>query len=131
MEPVTRFELVTYRLQGDCSTNWATLARQQNINYFVVLAFLVVSNNLAMFDFFLDPFFFLIRPIFVHLSITLYTLAKSSNVTLSHFSIDFLNFLIAIFILSLNSEFLWRNFSDLLTAFFADDVIGIQIMSNS
>ena len=75
------------------------------IDYFVFLVF-VVSNNLAMFDFFLDPFFFLIRPILTHLSMYFCTLLRSANVTLSHFSIDFLNFLIAIFILSLNSEFL-------------------------
>lgn len=50
-----------------------------------------------------------------------------SFVTGSHFSTDFLNFLIAIFILNLKSKFLWCNFKDLLTAFFADCVIGIPI----
>lgn len=31
MEPATRLELVTYRLQGGCSTNWATLAQKSSI----------------------------------------------------------------------------------------------------
>jgi hypothetical protein len=48
-------------------------------NYFLLL------KILAILDFFLDAFLFLITPTFVHLSITLYMLLRSSIATVSHF----------------------------------------------
>ena len=58
----------------------------------------------------------------------LYTLLSSSFAKVSHLLALFKNFLIAIFILSLNSLFLFWNTRDLFAAFVADFVIGILMM---
>lgn len=120
MEPAIRLELITYRLQGGCSTDWAMLANNLEKDYLDAL-----SKATAILCFFLPQFFFFNTPTFTHLSIYLYIVLTCSWFTVSPFSIAFLNFLITIFILSLKSKFLWRNTKDLFADFFADFVIGI------
>ena len=82
-------------------------------------------NKREILDFFLAAVFFLITQTLAHLSTNLYTFLRSSNDTASHLATFLINFFIAIFILSLNSEFLSCNTADLLIAFFADLMIGI------
>jgi len=85
----------------------------------------MLLNKRAILDFFLAAVLSLITQILAHLSTNLYTFVRSSSTSASHLAMLFKNFFIAIFILSLNSEFLSCNTADLLIAFFADLMIGI------
>ncbi len=151
MEPTIGIEPITYRLQGDCSANWAksayTVLLFQTIGiepiptplkrdcsaYWAKLRYrhcyaVCLANAFATLDFFLPAVFFLITPTFWHLSMYLYTLSRSPCESISFLVMLLRNFLIAIFILSLNSLFLFWNTRDLLAAFFADFVIGILML---
>gem|GEM_PF-4694252 len=92
--------------------------------------FWTLLNKRVILDFFLAAVFFLMTPTLAHLSTNLYTFLRSSKATASHLATFLINFFIAIFILSLNSEFLSCNTADLLIAFFADLMIGIFNLCN-
>ncbi len=124
MEPTIGIEPITYRLQGDCSTSWAKSAQNKTR---LVCYFFFAVNKRATLAFFLAAVFFFKTPTLAHLSTYLYILLRSSCVTVSPLVTFLRNFLIAIFILSLNSVFLLLSTIDLFIAFLADLMIGICV----